>query len=244
IRERAISKKETVISTLTEANRGLAPDAASLADPQVQELARLGLRVEDYFKVPCDIEWALSQGQFFLLQARPIRGLKDTQAEDAEREKVRQEEIAALRAKAAPGGTVWSRYNLSEVLPEPTPMSWAIVRRLMSGRGGYGLMYRDLGFNPDPSLDEEGCFDLVCRVPSCTLTREPLFQYRNLPFDHPFAALKANPNKAIYPNAVINPNRIGWRFFVSLPVLFWKSFRSQWRMRKLKRTLATELRGH
>jgi pyruvate,water dikinase len=244
ILEAMIGTKGTVVTALTETSGRVAnKDARSLDDSQVQDLARLGLRVENYFKFPCDIEWALSAGQFFLLQARPIKGLKDTQAEEAEREQVRQEEIAALREKAAPGGTVWSRYNLSEILPEPTPMSWVIVRRLMSGRGGYGLMYRDLGFLPDPSLDEAGCFDLVCGRPYCNLSREPLFQYRNLPFDHPFAALKANPSKAIYPTAVINPQRVGWRFFVSLPLLFWRGFRSQLRMSKLKRTLAARLRG-
>jgi pyruvate,water dikinase len=244
VREKSMGGKETVIATLTQAAGGPARsrDALSLSDPQVEELARLGLRVEEYFKFPCDLEWALSGGQFYLLQARPIKGLKDTQAEDAEREQVRQEEIAALRARAAPGGTIWSRYNLSEILPEPTPMSWAIVRRLMSGRGGYGLMYRDLGFSPDASLDEEGCFDLICGRPYCNLSREPLFQYRNLPFDHPFAALKANPSKAIYPSAVVNPNRVGWRFFVSLPILFWRGFRSQLRLSKQRRTLASRMR--
>ena len=41
-------------------------------------------------------------------------------------------------------------------------MTWAIIRRFMSGRGGYGLMFRDLGFDPDPQLDENGFIDLVC----------------------------------------------------------------------------------
>src|SRR5262249_90263 len=48
-------------------------------------------------------------------------------------DQIRQEEIAALRARAELGGTVWSRFNLAEILPEPTPMTWAIVRRFMSG---------------------------------------------------------------------------------------------------------------
>ena len=81
---------------------------------------------------------------------------------------MRREEIAALAARAEPGGTVWSRFNLSESLPEPTPMTWAIVRRFMSGHGGFGLMYRDLGFEPDPAVDDEGVYDLVGGRPTAT----------------------------------------------------------------------------
>ncbi len=36
------------------------------------ELARLGERIEFHFGVPQDIEWAWSEGDFFILQARPI----------------------------------------------------------------------------------------------------------------------------------------------------------------------------
>src|SRR5262249_56178668 len=114
------------------------------------------------------VEWAWAEGGFWLLQARPI-----TTAGAAEREQVRREEIAALAARAEPDGTVWSRYNLAEVLPEPTPMTWAVVRHLMSGRGGLGMMYRDLSFDPDPSLDEEGIFDLACGRPYRHLRRAP-----------------------------------------------------------------------
>jgi pyruvate,water dikinase len=242
--------------------RVLAPDAASatLNDDQLVELGRLGLRVEAYFKEPCDIEWALSAGRFFLLQARPIRraeGVSPLMAEsigeltpparpDVERERVRQEEIATLRARAEPTGTVWSRYNLSEVLPEPTPMTWAIVRRFMSGRGGFGLMYRDLGFDPDPALDEEGVFDLVCGRPYCNLSREPRLYFRILPFEHNFAALRAAPHKAIYPQPTLNAARAGWRFWLLAPYFIPKAMiqmiSADQRQRDSGRTLAQHLR--
>ena len=220
---------------------------ATLTDAQVADLARLGLRVENYFHMPCDIEWALSQGQFFLLQARAIKGSTTHHSplithHSPELEQVRREEIALLKARAEPGGTVWSRYNLAEVLPEPTPMTWAIVRGFMSGRGGFGLMYRDLGFDPDPALDEEGIFDLVCGRPYCNLSREPRMQYRTLPFEHPFAALKANPNKALYPQAVLNPARAGWRFWLFFPAVVFKLVRSGMKLRRLSRTFAQRFR--
>src|SRR5207249_8280567 len=139
-----------------------------------------------------DVEWGLSAGQFYLLQARGIKlsAAVAPTIDPAARAQVLQEEIAALRAKASPDGSVWSRFNLCEILPEPTPMTWAIVRRFMSGRGGFGLMYRDLGFDPDPALDEEGVYDLVCGRPYCNLSREPRLHFHRLPFEHNSAALK------------------------------------------------------
>ena len=241
ITEREISIKDRIISTLSADGRQqlVRADAASLTDVQIADLARLGLRVENYFHVPCDIEWALSQGQIFLLQARPIKAVTTS----PELEQVRREEIAILKAKAEPGGTVWSRYNLAEVLPAPTPMTWAIVRRFMSGRGGFGLMYRDLGFDPDPTLDEEGIFDLICGRPYCNLSREPRMQYRTLPFEHPFAALKANPSKALYPQAVLNPAKAGWRFWLFFPAVVFKLVRSGRKLRRLSRTFAERFRN-
>ncbi len=155
---------------------------------------------------------------------------------------MRREEMAALASKADPGGTVWSRFNLSEILPDPTPMTWAIVRRFMSGRGGFGLMYRDLGFDPDPALDEEGTYDLVCGRPYCNLSREPRMQYRTMPFEHPFTALKSNPQKALYPQAILNPARGGWRFWLLLPLTCVKLIRSAVRVRSLSQTFAKKLR--
>src|SRR5205823_9487111 len=118
--------------------------------------------------------------QFFLLQARAITFRTAAAPIIAvERERVRAQEVAALKALAEPGGTVWSRFNLAEVLPEPTPMTWAIVQQFMSGKGGFGQMYRDLGFDPDPALDTIGMFDLICGRPYCNLSREPRMQFRN-----------------------------------------------------------------
>jgi pyruvate,water dikinase len=48
-----------------------------LADERVREVAALARRCERYFKMPQDIEWALSvDGRLWLLQSRPITGLR------------------------------------------------------------------------------------------------------------------------------------------------------------------------
>ena len=197
MKETVIAHKKTRVAALAEDGPGQTgtKDDASLSEKQARELAQLGRRVEAYFKVPCDIEWALSRGEFYLLQSRAIKFKPSAvRIDPAERQKVRQEEIAALKAMADPAGTVWSRFNLAEILPEPTPMTWAIVKQFMSGQGGFGQMYRDLGFHPDPALDEIGMFDLICGRPYCNLSHEPRMQYKNLPFEHRFDSLMKNPS--------------------------------------------------
>jgi rifampicin phosphotransferase len=187
---------------------------ACLDEGKLQEIACLARRAESLFTGPLDIEWALAKGQFWLVQARPITVVSSVD----ECEAVRRSEIAAVVAMAQPTGTVWSRFSLSEVLPTATPMTWSIVRRLLSGQGGLGLMYRDLGFDPDPALDAECIFDLICGRPYCNLDREPRMYYHELPLEYSFAKLKADPKKAMFPQPSLSPARLSWRFWAALPI--------------------------
>ncbi len=46
---------------------------ASLTDAVVQTVAKYGMKLEDYFQAPQDVEWALDrQGKLFILQSRPL----------------------------------------------------------------------------------------------------------------------------------------------------------------------------
>lgn len=187
--------------------------AACLDEAQLADLAELGRRIESYFGGARDVEWAWAEGRFWLLQARPI-----TAAGLANREAIRQEEIAAARAKASPRGTVWARFNISEVLPTPTPYTWALVSRMMSGNGAVGQMYRDLGFQPDSALGDESIFDLIAGRPYCNLSREPMLHRGRLPLEHPFDELKADRRRALYPVPKLNPWAFPWTIWLSWPV--------------------------
>ncbi len=46
-----------------------------LTDDEVLDLARLGLRVEEHYGTPQDIEWAMAAGSVYLVQSRPITTL-------------------------------------------------------------------------------------------------------------------------------------------------------------------------
>jgi pyruvate,water dikinase len=242
-----ITYRQVAVKTVQVTAAGTAPvpadkqAVACLSDEQLAQLSELGRRVEAFYGAPRDVEWAWADGRFWLLQARPI-----TTADASERARVRAEEITALAALAEPRGTVWSRFNLSEILPEPTPMTWAIVCRFMAGRGGFGQMFRDLGYDPDPSLDDAGIYDLVCGRPHCNLSREARLHYKELPFEHSFAALKKAPHKALYPAPTINHARLGWRFWLFLPVtlprLMLRFMKADLRRQEISKTFAARFR--
>jgi pyruvate,water dikinase len=205
----------------------------SLTSRQLIELTKLGRQVEQFYNEPRDIEWAFAGGKFWLLQARPI-----TTADAFEREQVRSEEIERFRQLSEPSGTVWSRYNLAEVLPEPTPLTWSIVQRLVSASGGFGAMYRALGFDPDPCLDESGFFDLICGRVYVNLSREPKMYFRDFPYGQDFAKLKENPQLASYPTPTVDGAKATARTWLRLPVIAWKMWQSTSRMGKLRKTHA------
>ncbi len=206
-----------------------------LDDHALSQLAELGRKVERFYGDPRDIEWAFAGEKFLLLQARPI-----TAASADEREAVRQVIITRLRPLAEPAGTVWVRYNLSEVLPTPTPMTWAVVQRLLAADGGFGAMNRDLGATPDPALGSQSAFDLVAGRPMANLSRLPRLQFQNPPIEYPFAAYKANPRAALNPAPVLNPLRGGaFMGLLRLPATIWRLSRLMNRTKKLAATFAS-----
>jgi len=181
--------------------------ALSLTDNELAQLADLGRRVEQFYGDPRDIEWAIAGGKVWLLQARPI-----TTSGAGDREEVRTATIDRLAKVVQPGGTVWSRTNLIEVLPEPTPMTWAIVSsKLLSGGGGTGGMYRDFGFNPDPALISESAYDLIGGRPFMNLSREPHLEDAKPLAGYPLGSYKVDPHLALDPKRE-NPRGLR-RFF-------------------------------
>jgi rifampicin phosphotransferase len=87
---------------------------AALTSSQAVAVAAMARRVELYRGAPQDIEWALSAGELFLLQARPMTALRE----------------AADWTPPVPGG--WMRnFRFGEWLPDPiTPLfeTWILPR--------------------------------------------------------------------------------------------------------------------
>ncbi len=106
-------------------------------------------------------------GRFWLLQARPI-----TTAAAASASRSARGDRRPGGGRADPGGTVWGRFNLAEVLPEPTPMTLGHRPPLHVRPGRLRADVPRPRLRPRPVLDDDGVFDLVCGRPYCNLTRE------------------------------------------------------------------------
>ena len=229
-------KREMVTVTGVSVVLSAQQDVSSLTNAQLMELTQLGMQVEGFYGQPMDIEWALVDEQFVLLQARPITtSVSSTLGTDKDSvEKLRQEEIRGLAGRAEAHGTVWCHHNIAEVLPAPLPMTWAIVREFMSGTGGLGKAYRGLGFHPSKRTDNEGILDLICGRIYVNLNREAELHFDGFPFAHDFNALKQNPQQAMYAQAVPDITRSTASFWLKLPLHVIRMSRAEMRLRKCR----------
>src|SRR5262249_23420239 len=86
VRESQISSKPTQCTSHGPAPMSVADqNRPCLNMTQLEELATLGRRVEEFYGDARDVEWAFSDGMFWLLQARPL-----TAGSAVEREQVQQ----------------------------------------------------------------------------------------------------------------------------------------------------------
>ena len=78
-----------------------------LDDEMAAELARYGVRIEKLYRTPQDIEWALSDGEFFILQSRPITALLEPEADPPTSWSVPET------------GGMYARASIVEQMPDP-----------------------------------------------------------------------------------------------------------------------------
>ncbi len=250
ILERNIATKcEMVTATGVSVVPSAQQDVPSLTDVQLKELTQLGMQVESHYEQPMDIEWALANGQFVLLQSRYItippkstthleRAYSSPEVDKESVEKVRQEEIQILEACAEEHGTVWCHHNLAEVLPAPLPMTWAIMKEFMSGAGGLGKAYRGLGFYPSERVHHEGILERICGRIYVNLNREAELHFEGFPFAHDFNALKHNPQEAMYAQAQTDITRSTPSFWLKLPLHIIRMSRAEMRLRQCRSDFA------
>ena len=240
------TKREMVTATGVSEVSFAQQDVPSLTDAQLQELTQLGMQIETLYGQPMDIEWALVDEAFVLLQARHITTPISSTASSGDAysalgtdnkdsvEKRRQEEIRMLASRAEEHGTVWCHHNIAEVLPAPLPMTWAIVKEFMSGTGGLGKAYRGLGFHPSKRVDNEGILDLICGRIYVNLNREAELHFDGFPFAHDFNALKQNPQQAMYAQAVPDITRSTAAFWLKLPLHVIRMSSAEMRLRRIR----------
>ena len=239
------TKREMVTATGVSEVSSAQQDVSSLTEAQLTELTQLGMQVETLYGQPMDIEWALVDEAFVLLQARHITTPVSSTATSEEAcsvfgidedsvEKRRQEEIQMLAARAEEHGTVWCHHNIAEVLPAPLPMTWAIVKEFMSGTSGLGKAYRGLGFHPSKRADNDGILDLICGRIYVNLNREAELYFDGFPFAHDFNTLKQNPQQAMYAQAKTDITRSTASFWLKLPLHIIRMSKAEMRLRRVR----------
>jgi pyruvate,water dikinase len=199
----------------------------ALTPEQVRELGELGRKVEAYFGVPCDIEWGYADGKVALLQSRPIRGLDVL--EDVE--EGRREEMERLLELARGERVVWVSHNLSETLPSPTPLTWDVMRRFMSGSGGFGRMYRDFGYRPSAQVCSEGFLELICgRIYTDPRRAAGLF-WDGIPLEYDTEEVLRDPGVLGQAPKKLNVEKADPKFLLRLPGMVWRSLACARRLR-------------
>ncbi|MBN1675878.1 MAG: hypothetical protein JXR37_32845 [Kiritimatiellae bacterium] len=215
------------------------PGRYCLTPDQVARLAQLALRTESLSGERMDVEFGFAQGGFALLQARPIRGLDVA----LDVEPARRDELARLQRLAENRRRVWVRHNLAETLPAPTPLTWDIVSEFMSGNGGYGLMYRDLGYRPSRRFCRDGFLELIGgRIYADPERARELF-WEGMPLVYDPAALRQDAARLESPPTVFDADRAGGTFLLRVPGTLWRMARSARRMRDRRATAAARFRN-
>ncbi|WP_321416465.1 PEP/pyruvate-binding domain-containing protein [uncultured Methanomethylovorans sp.] len=110
---------------------------AVLNQKQAAELAQIGMQVEELYGQPMDIEWALENNRFVVLQARPITALCGCDT------------TAVEWNDSLTGDYLWTKGNFGEAVPDVmTPCTWSLVQ-IMIGNV-------DLAFGPYPPCGNIG----------------------------------------------------------------------------------------
>jgi len=161
-----------------------------LSPTHVEKLWQLGRRCQDHFAHPQDIEWAIAGDELFLLQSRSITSLDETDAYEV----VAREAQVEVHRLIAEGRGPWALHNLAETLPHPTPLTWSVIGRFMSGAGGFGEMYRQAGFEPSERVCRDGFLTLVAGRPYMDTSLAAEMFFEGYPFAYDLAELRANPD--------------------------------------------------
>lgn len=107
-------------------------------------LITLGDEIEALFGGPQDIEWAYKDGAFYILQSRDITTLAiGTKAQQARVSEWRR--LFKAFHDAPKDGVILEQDEMSEVLPQPTPVSFTLMGQMWAPGGSLDLACRALG---------------------------------------------------------------------------------------------------
>ena len=143
----------------------------------------------------------------------------------------RKKELYRLRELAGPRRRVWVAHNLGETLPAPTPLTWDIFRSFMRGNGGFGRMYRDLGYQPSPEVCRAGFLELIAGRIYADPERAAKLFWAGMPLCYDLDAVVKDPKVMDAAPTVFDPFRADVKMLAVLPGLV---IRMLWCSHKMK----------
>jgi len=168
---------------------------------EIKNLLKTALKIEKYYKKPQDIEWAIANNKLYILQSRAITTLIKPATKSQSNEL--KAEIKRLKKKVKKN-TIWSSFNISEILPEGTPFSLDLMQKIMSPQGGLGKAYTDFFFPICKKVKGENYIEQICGRTYINIERENKLFFANTPFAYNFEMIKKNPAQGLYPEISIN----------------------------------------
>ena len=111
----------------------------TLDDPTISAIAELALRAEALWEQPVDVEWALANGQVWLLQSRPATGIAGAAIRESQ-------STAAASDESPPFEIVWptpdaARYHWKLSQRQGPPEAWRPLEQDISSRFGRGRLH-------------------------------------------------------------------------------------------------------
>ncbi len=206
---------------------------------QLQALTQYGIQLEKRFGSPVDLEWGRAGGVWVFFQARPITFTQppiSTTIPDQESARLMERENSRLAEFRQRGDTLWVRHNLCETLPFPTPLTWSILRSFMSGSGGYGNLYRQLGFSPGRRVRNEGFVELIAGQMYVSAQRMPDLYCSDFPFSFDEQELWRDPSAIDRAPSRLDLDRVGPWFLLRCPWIAAVMWRSSRRVQQLTQT--------
>lgn len=198
------------------------------AEHGLQPLWQAVKRIESIFQVPVDVEFGYARGELVFFQARPIAQAVQSPSLV---ERARQDEIDRVQRLAGAGRNIWVRHNLAETLPAPTLFTWDLWRDFMSGRGGYGKLYRQLGYRPSALVNEDGFLELIAGRIYADPQRLPEMICTGYPLRYDTDAIRKDPNVINQPPTRLDLEQLDPWFVWRWPLLVVTLICSGWRRR-------------
>lgn len=106
-----------------------------LSVSQLRTLSQMAIQIEEHFKSPQNIEWALKEDRFYFLQTRPLTIMMNISEQESIAIKGQREKKEPTKEKREDIEKIWTRHFFDERFPKPiSPLSWSILKELLERR--------------------------------------------------------------------------------------------------------------